>query len=58
MLQQVMLHSREFPDVHRLQTLVTRYESIKCANMAKQMCGTVIAGAGFVVLTSTADERR
>lgn len=57
MLQQVMLHSREFPDVHRLQTLVTRDESIKCANMAKQMCGTVVAGAGFVVLPQLIERR-
>lgn len=53
MLQQVVLHSREFPDVHRLQTLVTRGESVKCVKMAQPMCGAVITGAGFVVLTNS-----
>lgn len=46
MFQQVELHSREFPDVDRLQTLVTRDESVKCVKMSKQMCGAVIARAG------------
>lgn len=46
MLRQVELHSREFPDIRRLQTLVTRDAFATFSKLAKQMCGTDIYRAG------------
>lgn len=42
MLQQVKLHSREFPDICRLQTLVTSDASVKSSAITTQMCDTGI----------------
>lgn len=42
MLQQVELHSREFPDIRRLQTLVTSDASMKSSKISKQMRGTAV----------------
>lgn len=44
MFQQDGPHPREFPDIHRLQTLVMRDESVQRVKMSKQMCGAVSKG--------------
>lgn len=50
MFRQDGLHPREFPDIHRLQTLVMTDESLQRVKMSQQMC--VVARAGFVLVTS------
>lgn len=52
MLRQVKLHSREFPDIRRLQTLVTSDASVKFSKLAKQMCGTDVYGQVMFMASS------
>lgn len=46
MLQQVKLHSREFPDIRRLQTLVTSDASVRSSETTRHMCGTGVYWPG------------
>lgn len=47
MPQQVKLHSREFPDIRRLQTLVTSDASVpQSSEITRQLCGKAIYRPG------------